>query len=298
MARVGGSRSCWRPRCARATQCKSPLLAQRSRSGGGACAIRCAASAWRCKAAARTVRSPGACSMPAGRSAAQFEGLSGSSAGAMNAVVLANGWMKGGRDGARQGLGDFWTAVGKQMPVGMVTQGEGDAISLSPASKLLANWAGYFSPSQLNPFDLNPLRDLIASQVDFEQLRAASPFKLFIGATQANTGKLRVFRESELTAGHAAGLRLPAQDPPRGGDRRRAVLGRRLLGQSCGLPAVLRLRLERRVAGAAEPAAARRHAAHRRGDRGPHRRAGLQRPLHARDADVRACHRLCRARLS
>ena len=127
-----------------------------------------------------------------------FEGLSGSSAGAMNAVVFADGWMKGGRDGARQGLSDFWTEVGKQMPWGLMTQGEGEAISLSPASKLLANWAGYFSPAQLNPFDLNPLRDLLNRLVDFEQLRARSPFKLFVGTTQANTGKLRVFRESEL----------------------------------------------------------------------------------------------------
>jgi NTE family protein len=96
-------------------------------------------------------------------------------------------------------LDDFWTAVGQQMPMGMVTQGEGDMISLSPASKLLANWAAYFSPSQLNPFDLNPLRDLIAGQVDFERLRADCPFKLFVGATQAKTGKLRVFREHELS---------------------------------------------------------------------------------------------------
>lgn len=129
----------------------------------------------------------------------RFEGLSGSSAGAMNAVVLANGWIQGGRDGARQALSSFWTAVGQRMPVGMVTQGESDAISLSPASKLLASWIGHFSPSQLNPFDLNPLRDLIAAQVDFERLRATCPFKLFVGATQANTGKLRVFRETELT---------------------------------------------------------------------------------------------------
>lgn len=128
----------------------------------------------------------------------RFEGLSGSSAGAMNAVVFADGWMKGGRDGARQGLSDFWTAVGKQMPLGMVMHGMGDAISLSPASKLLANWAGYFSPSQLNPFALNPLRDLLNRQVDFEQLRSNSPCKLFVGTTQANSGKLRVFRESEL----------------------------------------------------------------------------------------------------
>jgi NTE family protein len=131
----------------------------------------------------------------------RFEGLSGSSAGAMNAVVFANGWMQGGRDGARQGLADFWNAVGTQMPAAMVIQGSGDAMSLSPSSKWLANWAGHFSPSQLNPFDLNPLRDLLERQVDFEQLRARSPFKLFVGTTQANTGKLRLFRESELTVG-------------------------------------------------------------------------------------------------
>ena len=129
----------------------------------------------------------------------QFEGLSGSSAGAMNAVVLADGWLKGGREGARSGLAAFWTEVGKQMPWTMVTQGEGEAISLSPASKWLANWAGYFSPTQLNPFDLNPLRDLLNRLVDFEQLRARSPFKLFVGTTQANSGRLRVFREHELS---------------------------------------------------------------------------------------------------
>lgn len=129
----------------------------------------------------------------------QFEGLSGSSAGAMNAVVMADGWRKGGRDGARQGLADFWSSVGQHLPSGLVTQGDSEAISLSPAAKMMANWAGYFSPSQLNPMDLNPLRDLLVRQVDFEQLRSASPFKLFIGATQVNTGKLRVFRETELS---------------------------------------------------------------------------------------------------
>lgn len=129
----------------------------------------------------------------------QFGGLSGSSAGAMNAVVMADGWMKGGRDGARQALADFWSAVGKHLPSGLVAHGESDAISLSPAAKVFANWAGYFSPAQLNPMDLNPLRDLLVRQVDFEQLRRASPFKLFVGTTHVNTGKLRVFRESELS---------------------------------------------------------------------------------------------------
>jgi NTE family protein len=130
----------------------------------------------------------------------QFEGLSGSSAGAINAVVLADGWAKGGRDGARQGLADFWTRIGQQMPAGLVTQGDGDAIALSPASRMLASWLGHFSPAQLNPLDLNPLRELIEDQVDFERLRDCSPFKLFIATTQANSGKLRIFREGELTA--------------------------------------------------------------------------------------------------
>lgn len=127
-----------------------------------------------------------------------FEGLSGSSAGAMNAVVFADGWTKGGRDGARQGLADFWSEVGKQMPAG-VALGEGESMGLSPASKLMASWVGHFSPAQLNPFDLNPLRDLLNRLVDFERLRAACPFKLFVGTTQANTGRLRIFRETELT---------------------------------------------------------------------------------------------------
>ena len=129
----------------------------------------------------------------------EFEGLSGSSAGAMNAVVLAEGWRQGGREGARQALTRFWTELGQQMPWELMTRRRGDSISLLPAGKLLASWAGYFSPAQLNPLDLNPLRDLLAAQVDFEGLRQHSPFKLFIGTTQVNTGKLRLFRESELT---------------------------------------------------------------------------------------------------
>lgn len=128
-----------------------------------------------------------------------FEGLSGSSAGAMNAVVFADGWMKGGREGAGQALAGFWTEIGQQMPWIPMTRGEDDAVNLTPATKMMTHWAGYFSPSQLNPFELNPLRDLLLRQIDFEGLRARSPFKLFVGATQARTGKLRIFRETELT---------------------------------------------------------------------------------------------------
>lgn len=128
----------------------------------------------------------------------EFEGLSGSSAGAMNAVVFADGWLKGGRAGARQALATFWTELGQQMPWGLMSRRKGDSIGFSHAGKLFSSWAGQFSPTQLNPFDLNPLRDLLVQQVDFAKLRRHSPFKLFVGATQVSTGQLRVFRESEL----------------------------------------------------------------------------------------------------
>ena len=130
----------------------------------------------------------------------EFEGLSGSSAGAINAVVMADGWLKGGRVGARNALESFWLEVGKLMPPALVVQGKGDSIHLSAASKLLVSWAGQFSPAQINPLELNPLRDLFVRLIDFEALREASPFKLFVATTQANTGKLRIFREREMTA--------------------------------------------------------------------------------------------------
>jgi NTE family protein len=128
-----------------------------------------------------------------------FEGISGSSAGAMNAVLLADGWLKNGRDGARENLAGFWTEVGKQLPAGMVTPGNERTIGLSPATKMMATWAEHFSPTQMNPMGIDPLRDLLSRRVDFERLRAESPFKLFVCATQVNTGKLRVFREHELS---------------------------------------------------------------------------------------------------
>ena len=129
-----------------------------------------------------------------------FDGVSGTSAGAMNAVVLAQGLMTGGRDGARTALAAFWEAVADSVPFGPAMGADDDEPpTLSPALKLMLQWTDYFSPSQLNPFDLNPLRDIVAGQIDFEQLRVRSPVKLFIAATHANSGKLRMFQAAELS---------------------------------------------------------------------------------------------------
>ena len=128
-----------------------------------------------------------------------YEGLSGSSAGALNAVLFTEGWRIGGREGARKALAAFWAELGRQVPFELFITGQGESVALSTSSRLLMKWAGRFSPEQINPMDRSPLRDLLLSHVDFEALRAASPFKLFLGATQANTGKLRVFREHEVS---------------------------------------------------------------------------------------------------
>jgi len=124
-----------------------------------------------------------------------LEGVSGTSAGAMNAACLAQGLMTGGNDGARAALADFWTAVARSSPF---DQG-GTAPSLAPAMKMMLQWTEHLSPEQLNPLDLNPLRDILERQIDFARLRQASPVKLFIAATHANSGKLRIFKNHELS---------------------------------------------------------------------------------------------------
>jgi NTE family protein len=128
-----------------------------------------------------------------------FDGVSGTSAGAMNAVMLAQGWMSGGRDGARAALRGFWTALADTMPVNVTRQDADGGVSLAPAVKLWMAWAHYVTPAQFNPLDVNPLRQLLADQVDFERLRRDCPFRLFVAATDADSGRLRLFGAPELS---------------------------------------------------------------------------------------------------
>lgn len=129
-------------------------------------------------------------------SAITFDGVSGTSAGAMNALCLAHGLMTGGRDGARETLARFWTSVAASSPF---ASSDDAGAGMSPALKLMLQWTNHLSPEQLNPFDLNPLRDILGEQFDFARLRRDAPVKLFIAATHANSGKLRLFRNHELS---------------------------------------------------------------------------------------------------
>ena len=126
--------------------------------------------------------------------------ISGTSAGAINAVALASGLLDGGNDGARAALQRLWQAVGSQSQFEPYLLGSADNPSIAPAARAWMQWARLWSPQQLNPLGLNPLRDVLVEQIDFERLRAHKPVQLFIAATHANTGRLRLFGNAELSA--------------------------------------------------------------------------------------------------
>ena len=116
-----------------------------------------------------------------------IEGLSASSSGSMNAAVYAYGRSVGGLEGAREALEKFWrnvSAAGAMFSIGL---------------QLMQPLTGAFSPSQLNPFGFNPLRDLLEKSVDLEVVHACTCVELFICATNVGTGQPRIFRNREVT---------------------------------------------------------------------------------------------------
>lgn len=135
----------------------------------------------------------------------EIEAISGTSAGAMNGVVLADGLMRGGREGARAALHDFWYRMSLHTLA--------SPIQRSPIDVFMGNWSldhapGYvamdtlsrlFSPYQWNPLNLNPLRDVLEETVDFDRVRRCTLMKLFVSATNVHTGKVKVFDCCEIT---------------------------------------------------------------------------------------------------
>ncbi len=127
-----------------------------------------------------------------------FDGLSGTSAGAMNAVLLADGLLRGGRDAAREQLARFWAGVAASVPLGMVMPVGREDATLAPAARLMLHWAQFVSPYQFNPLDLNPLRELLLRLVDFDRLRRVDAPRLFVAATRIDTARLHLFRNRDL----------------------------------------------------------------------------------------------------
>src|SRR5579859_5146994 len=117
--------------------------------------------------------------------------ISGASAGAVNAVITAWGFKQGGREGAREALRRFWTEIGQKALL--------SPLGLPGADLQFDIWTRLFSPSQLNPLNIHPLRDILGAMIDFEALRASSEIALFLSATDVVTGEPRVFRENEVS---------------------------------------------------------------------------------------------------
>ncbi|MGE3867869.1 MAG: patatin-like phospholipase family protein, partial [Hyphomonadaceae bacterium] len=138
----------------------------------------------------------------------EIEGVSGASAGALNAVALADGFDRGGRAGARASLDQLWRAVS--------SYGRNPFMPRSPWSQFTGDWGAdnspflfwmdflshYVSPYDLNPLNWNPLRDILEQQIDFKRLRETPGVPLYITATNVETGRPRVFQRHELTVDH------------------------------------------------------------------------------------------------
>jgi NTE family protein len=134
----------------------------------------------------------------------QIEGISGTSAGAMNAAVLISGQAAGGANGAKAALEQFWKRVSDAALLSPFRRTPLDVmlgrwtLDTSPIFVTLDLMARIFSPYDLNPHGANPLRDILADCIDFWRV-AKSQVKLFVTATNVHTGRGHIFRNAELT---------------------------------------------------------------------------------------------------
>lgn len=139
----------------------------------------------------------------------EIAAVSGTSAGAMNAVALAAGLMDGGREGARATLRRFWQRVAELSPFHHIQSSPLGGL-MGSATAWMAPWVepwqqaasalgSQLSPYQLNPLNLNPLRQILVDTVDFERVCRCDKTQLFIAATQVRTGALKVFDQHGLT---------------------------------------------------------------------------------------------------
>jgi NTE family protein len=135
----------------------------------------------------------------------EFEGVSGTSAGAVNAALLAHGLIDGGARGAQAALEEFWKRSSQagsvwsplpSLPRSLIPGGDMLAAATYATFDTLTRT---FSPYEFNPFDFNPLKDILAGCIDFEALATHRRTKLFLSATNVRTGRVRVFEGHEVS---------------------------------------------------------------------------------------------------
>jgi NTE family protein len=133
-----------------------------------------------------------------------IEAISGTSAGAMNGVVLAEGLVEGGKLKARQQLEDFWRAVSDEARTGPIQRTAWDILASTWSldhNPMLAAFEAFthaVSPYVFNPMNVNPLRELVLRQIDFKRVQACESVRLFIAATDVHTGRGRIFSNGDI----------------------------------------------------------------------------------------------------
>lgn len=134
----------------------------------------------------------------------EFTGVSGTSAGAMNAAVMVDGYAAGGRGGAKAALERYWRAVADAGRLSPMQRGPIErmtnlwTLDYSPAFNALEMAARVLSPYDTNPWGANPLRAILTDCIDFDRLARAG-IKLFVNATNVRTGRGRLFRNADVT---------------------------------------------------------------------------------------------------
>lgn len=134
-----------------------------------------------------------------------FDCVSATSAGSMNAIILLSGLLEGGPQKARDMLKEFWLKISEMgelynpIKPNFMEEMMGVPIDGSMSFRFFDMVTRMLSPYEFNPMNFNPLRDLLSSMVDFEKIRASQSTRLFIAATNVKTGKIRIFTENEMT---------------------------------------------------------------------------------------------------
>jgi NTE family protein len=127
--------------------------------------------------------------------------VSGTSAGAMNAVAVADGMARGGPAEARKCLEKFWSATSAAAQYSPIRRSLFDifmgnwSLDASPGYVLMDHLSRVFSPYDLNPMNYNPLRDVVAASIDFDSVNNPGGLKLFLTATNVRTGRPKIFRQ-------------------------------------------------------------------------------------------------------
>jgi NTE family protein len=135
-----------------------------------------------------------------------IEGVSGTSSGAMNAIMLTDGLARGGRPEAQKRLTDFWRSVSSTGDLPPMQRAVVERllsftpVEGSPVQAWFDFMSRYFSPYDFNPLNINPLKDLVERFVDFKAVQSFNDIQLFISATNVQTGRVRIFPREKITA--------------------------------------------------------------------------------------------------